>query len=663
MGVRLVSSTATEERRVTSNGGSGVRLRAVFFLHGSEYLAAFQSLVLALLARGHEVVVALDHERRGILPEATRTLSQLAEGNPRFRYQELPPRRDLWRIPAGAMRRSLDYLRYLEPELVDDAALRGSARARAPRVLLALLVVAPFRWSWGRRLLAAALRRIEAGMPVPRWVTSFVAEQRPDVVLVSPLVDFGSGQADYVRRAQAQRIPTVLLVAGPDDLRAKGAIRDAPTVTVVTSEAQAEEAVRFQGLPPDGVITVPACPDAPAETGVVDAIERIAPSQVAPNHRGMLLRPIFSVLTPVLALLLLLLRPRATALGVAKWGRDRRRVRMHKRREAQARAALQAKQRARAARVEAKTAARAKREAAAAGKATNEPERQSAVTDKTEAAKPAEIANPEAETPTAKAKGAGGKPAGTPMRKRTRRARGRIAKQARGRLRAVRRGVKAARRSVRRMYNRRYRFTYAKRITRVPARDELPALLNARGLLGKGVEIGVKTGKYSDELLRNWRGEQLISVDPWTSVDWDEYVDRSNVSQDEFDRYYQMTCERLAAYGERSDIWRMTSVEAAKRVPDHSLDFAYIDARHDYESVKEDIAAWGAKVRPGGILAGHDYVDGDFPEGEFYVKSAVNEFFGERGIHVHGTQGPSAVESFPTWIVEVPEDGIEPPAE
>jgi hypothetical protein len=676
--VRLVSSTATEERRATSDDGSGVRLRTLFFLHGSEYLAAFQSVVLALLGRGHEVVVALDHERRGIVPEATRTLSQLAEGNPGFRYQELPPRRDLWRIPAGAVRRSLDYLRYLEPELVDDSALRASARERAPRLLLALLVLPPFSWSWGWRPLAAVLRRIEAGMPVPRWVRSFVAEQRPDVVLVSPLVDFGSGQADYVRRAQAQRIPTVLLVAGPDDLRAKGAIRDAPTVTVVASDAQAEEAVRFQGLPPDGVITVPGKADASGEAGVVGAIERTAPSQVVPNHRGMLLRPIFLVLTPVLALLLPLMRPRATARGVVKWGRDRRRVRMHRRREAQARAAVEAKERARAARVEAKTgAARARREAAAAAKATKEPERtQAAEAKKAENAatsaaqqeaeakvEPEKTEAKKEETSKTKAKEAGAKQAATPMRKRTRRARGRIAKQARGRVRAVRRGFKGARRSVRRMYNRRYRFTYAKRITRVPARDELPALLNARNLLGKGVEIGVKTGKYSDELLRNWRGEQLISVDPWMSVDWDEYVDRSNVSQDEFDRYYRMTCERLAPYGERSDIWRTTSVEAANRVPDHSLDFAYIDARHDYESVKEDIAAWSAKVRPGGILAGHDYVDGDFPEGEFYVKSAVDEFFGERGIHVHGTEGPSAVESFPTWIVEVPEKGIEPPAQ
>jgi Methyltransferase domain len=236
-------------------------------------------------------------------------------------------------------------------------------------------------------------------------------------------------------------------------------------------------------------------------------------------------------------------------------------------------------------------------------------------------------------------------------------------KAVRGRLRAVRRRWKYTRRGVRRIYNRRYRFTYKRTIQRVPSRDELPALLNARGLVGRGAEIGVKQGKYSEELLSNWHGSELVSIDPWLSADPDEYVDRSNVSQDRFNEFYEETRERLADYGSRSTIWRMTSVEAAAKVPDQSFDFVYIDARHDYESVKEDLEAWCSKVRPGGILAGHDYVDGDLPEGEFYVKSAVDEFFGARKIPVHGTEGPSAVESFPTWIVEVPEGGVMPTAQ
>jgi hypothetical protein len=48
------------------------------------------------------------------------------------------------------------------------------------------------------------------------------------------------------------------------------------------------------------------------------------------------------------------------------------------------------------------------------------------------------------------------------------------------------------------------------------------------------------------------------------------------------------------------------SAESAKYFDDGSLQFCYIDAAHDYESVKRDIAAWKSKVTPGALLAGHD---------------------------------------------------------
>lgn len=81
----------------------------------------------------------------------------------------------------------------------------------------------------------------------------------------------------------------------------------------------------------------------------------------------------------------------------------------------------------------------------------------------------------------------------------------------------------------------------------------------------------------------------------------------------------------------------MTSLEATAKIPDYSLDFVYIDARHDYESVMEDLNAWQSKVRPGGVLAGHDYIDGHFSAGVFGVKRAVDEFFAARGTPVYST--------------------------
>ena len=50
---------------------------------------------------------------------------------------------------------------------------------------------------------------------------------------------------------------------------------------------------------------------------------------------------------------------------------------------------------------------------------------------------------------------------------------------------------------------------------------------------------------------------------------------------------------------------------APAQFEDASIDFVYIDARHTYDAVMEDLEAWWPKVRPGGIVAGEDYMDAE----------------------------------------------------
>ncbi len=68
---------------------------------------------------------------------------------------------------------------------------------------------------------------------------------------------------------------------------------------------------------------------------------------------------------------------------------------------------------------------------------------------------------------------------------------------------------------------------------------------------------------------------------------------------------------------------RLSSCMAAQLYTDQSLDFVFIDASHEYEHVRADLLAWKPKVKPGGILAGHDYGQ-DFPG----VVRAVDEIIG-----------------------------------
>ncbi len=57
-------------------------------------------------------------------------------------------------------------------------------------------------------------------------------------------------------------------------------------------------------------------------------------------------------------------------------------------------------------------------------------------------------------------------------------------------------------------------------------------------------------------------------------------------------------------------ILEMQSVTAALHFGDQSIDFAFIDADHDYQNVCADIQAWWPKIKLGGVLAGHDYESG-----------------------------------------------------
>jgi hypothetical protein len=311
-----VSSTAIEGSGVSAGGASPGRLKTLLFLPSIAYYRTFESLVGALLAAGHQVLVALDHQRGGLPPDQAHTLDELREQHPGFDHRLLPARTGLWRIPASALRRSLDYLRYLEPEYADAEPLREQARDRAPRALRVLLFLPPFRWAFGRRAFAWLLRRLEAGIPLPGDVKAFISGHAPDVVLVSPLVELGSAQADYVRTADAARIPSVFVVASEDDLTSKGTIRAVPTLTVTWSETRVDDAVRLHGLPRERIVAMGAQSSngfqAPAAASAVKAIEDAARTEVVARRAGRLLRPLLWLLTPLLAVVLVLFRPRAT---------------------------------------------------------------------------------------------------------------------------------------------------------------------------------------------------------------------------------------------------------------------------------------------------------------------------------------------------------------
>jgi len=76
--------------------------------------------------------------------------------------------------------------------------------------------------------------------------------------------------------------------------------------------------------------------------------------------------------------------------------------------------------------------------------------------------------------------------------------------------------------------------------------------------------------------------------------------------------------EVKAKYGNRLVPIEATSEQAADRLADGSLDLVFIDANHSYAFVKKDIQKYTPKLKPTGLLTGHDI---DYPG----VNKAVNE--------------------------------------
>ena len=114
----------------------------------------------------------------------------------------------------------------------------------------------------------------------------------------------------------------------------------------------------------------------------------------------------------------------------------------------------------------------------------------------------------------------------------------------------------------------------------------------------EAAEIGVFQGLYSEALCQKIPGLHLLCVDTWKPS-------RNHKNPVRMERYYRHAQKRLAPF--KTTFMRMTSLEAATLVNDNSLDAVYIDALHDYKNVLDDLNAWVPKVRPGGIIAGHDW--------------------------------------------------------
>lgn len=162
------------------------------------------------------------------------------------------------------------------------------------------------------------------------------------------------------------------------------------------------------------------------------------------------------------------------------------------------------------------------------------------------------------------------------------------------------------------------------------------------------VEIGTWRGDFANVMCQKLNPKKFFAIDPFML--YEGYTDKPDVNefsnQTNLDRLAERVASRVASMlpDGRSELLREMGQTAIDRFADNSLDVVYIDADHKYEPVLADIRAWYAKVKPGGILCGDDYIEGSHIE-KFGVIQAVKDFAAENNLEFAITNGPN-----PSWV-------------
>ena len=121
------------------------------------------------------------------------------------------------------------------------------------------------------------------------------------------------------------------------------------------------------------------------------------------------------------------------------------------------------------------------------------------------------------------------------------------------------------------------------------------------------IEIGVQEGQFAERILSNWPSfKQYYGIDPW--IKQINYKDGANVEDNQQENKYQNTKNRLSKFGDRIKLIRKFSTDAHSLFADESIDFIYLDGRHDYCGVYEDLKLFYSKLKCNGVMAGHDYL-------------------------------------------------------
>jgi len=137
----------------------------------------------------------------------------------------------------------------------------------------------------------------------------------------------------------------------------------------------------------------------------------------------------------------------------------------------------------------------------------------------------------------------------------------------------------------------------------------LTKLYESRGSQGQltVVEIGVFAAHFSRIVMEALPFVQIVGIDPYIGSDG-TFPGEFSKTLDPDVALAQAT-DTFAEFGQRAALLSTTGEEAAKAIPDASVDAVFIDGCHLYECVQTDLATWRPKLRRDAttLVCGHDF--------------------------------------------------------
>lgn len=152
---------------------------------------------------------------------------------------------------------------------------------------------------------------------------------------------------------------------------------------------------------------------------------------------------------------------------------------------------------------------------------------------------------------------------------------------------------------------------------------QIEVLKNGNTIVEVGCWLGKSSCYLAQKIKESGKKIKLFCVDIWEYTDDDPYyLSYKEMHPDLFESF----TSNVSALGFSKIIKPLQGASSvvSQTFRDESIDFIFLDGNHHSPFIDEDLKLWFPKLKHGGCIAGHDYIDA--PD----VHKAVNQFFNKK---------------------------------